>query len=259
MGAVKQEATGLLIGPEVGSTPAKRPTRTALSGRYVIVSPLDPSQHAQSLYEGTHGANKDALWLYMSEGPFTDLGAFREYLEKRARLEDPLSFSIIEKKSNRAVGHASYMRITPEHRVIEVGNIFYTPDLARTRGATEAMYLMARYAFEGLGYRRYEWKCNALNLRSRRAALRLGFSFEGVFAQHMIQKGRNRDTAWYSMLDAEWKIYKTAYEKFLSPENFDASGAQRRALGSFLTPIDRPRDQTETLLTSIPATSEDDP
>jgi RimJ/RimL family protein N-acetyltransferase len=129
------------------------------------------------------------------------------------------------------VGYASYLRIEPSHRVIEVGNILYTPRLQRTRGATEAMFLMARHAFEDLRYRRYEWKCNALNEPSRRAALRLGFRFEGIFRQHMLIKGRNRDTAWYAMLDGEWPERKAAFEQWLSPENFDAAGGQIRRLG----------------------------
>jgi RimJ/RimL family protein N-acetyltransferase len=233
-GETKHEASGLPIGVKIDATSAKRPVRTMHSGRYVIVAPLDPLAHAQSLYEGTHGANKEAFWLYMSEGPFADAAAFRAYLDKLAHTEDPLSFSIIDRATNRAVGHASYMRITPEHRVIEIGNIFYTPALAGTRGATEAMYLLAQHAFADLGYRRYEWKCNALNVRSRRAALRLGFAFEGLFRQHMIQKGRNRDTAWYSMLDTEWPSYKTAYEQYLTPQNFDAQGRELKGLSLFL-------------------------
>jgi RimJ/RimL family protein N-acetyltransferase len=233
-GETKHEATGLPIGAKVDAASAKRPVRTTHSGRYVIVTPLDPLAHAQSLYEGTHGVNKDACWLYMSEGPFADAAAFGAYLERLARSEDPLSFSIIDRTTTQAVGHASYMRITPEHRVIEIGNIFYTPALAGTRGATEAMYLLAHHAFADLGYRRYEWKCNALNMRSRRAALRLGFAFEGEFRQHMIQKGRNRDTAWYSMLDTEWAAYKTAYEHYLSPQNFDAQGRELKGLSLFL-------------------------
>jgi RimJ/RimL family protein N-acetyltransferase len=234
-GETKHEASGLPIGVKVDATSAKRPVRTTHSGRYVIVAPLDPLAHAQSLYDGTHGVNKEAFWLYMSEGPFADFAAFRAYLEKLARSEDPLSFSIIDRTTAQAVGHASYMRITPEHRVIEIGNIFYTPALAGTRGATEAMYLLAQHAFADLGYRRYEWKCNALNMRSRRAALRLGFAFEGVFRQHMIQKARNRDTAWYSMLDTEWAAYKTAYEQYLSPQNFDAQGRELKGLSLFLS------------------------
>jgi RimJ/RimL family protein N-acetyltransferase len=233
-GAAKHEATPLPIGGKVDTASAKRPARTTHSGRYVIVAPLDPLSHAQSLYEGTHGENKDAFWLYMSEGPFANADAFRAYLEKLARSEDPLSFSIIDRETHQAVGHASYMRITPEHGVIEIGNIFYTPALAGTRGATEAMYLLAQHAFADLGYRRYEWKCNALNMRSRRAALRLGFAFEGVFRQHMIQKGRNRDTAWYAILDTEWAAYKTAYKQYLSPDNFDAQGRELKSLRLFL-------------------------
>jgi RimJ/RimL family protein N-acetyltransferase len=227
-------ASGLPIGQEMDRTVANRPMRTILPGRYVTIRPLDPATHLQDLYDGTHGPNREAFWLYMSEGPFSDPTVFRAYLEKRARSDDPLSFSINDNETGRAVGHASYMRITPEHRVIEVGNIFYTSALARKPGGTEAMYLMARHVFEDLGYRRYEWKCNALNMPSRRAALRLGFSFEGIFLQHMIQKNRNRDTAWYSMLDYEWSSYKAAYEDWLSPENFDSSGKQRRALGELL-------------------------
>jgi RimJ/RimL family protein N-acetyltransferase len=226
----------LPVGPEVDTTPAKKPVRTTLSGRYVTVMPLDPAAHAEALYHGTHGLDRDKFWLYMSEGPFADLAAFRAYLEKRARSEDPLSYSIVDNVTKAAVGNASYMRITPEHRVIEVGNIFYTPALARMRGGTEAMYLMARHAFEDLVYRRYEWKCNALNMPSRRAALRLGFSFEGIFLQHMIQQGRSRDTAWYSITDSEWSSYKPAFEQWLSPDNFDATGAERRKLNEILKP-----------------------
>jgi RimJ/RimL family protein N-acetyltransferase len=220
----------LPIGPRVDGGPAVRPRRTTLRGRLVTVTALDPDAHAEALYAGTHGADRHRLWLYLNEGPFADAEAFRSYLEKCARSEDPLSFAIVANEESRAVGHASYMRITPEHRVIEVGNIFYSSEFARTTGATEAMYLMAKHVFEDLGYRRYEWKCNALNQPSRRAALRLGFSFEGIFRQHMIQKGRNRDTAWYAMLDCEWPARKARFERWLSPENFDASGRQRVSL-----------------------------
>jgi RimJ/RimL family protein N-acetyltransferase len=222
--------SSLPIGPKVEGGPAPRPQRVTLRGNYVIVRPLQPAEDALSLYEGTHGPGEDDFWLYMSEGPFPGFQEFRNYLDKRSKSDDPLSFSIVDIQTGRALGHASYMRITPEHRVIEVGNIFLTRSLARTRGATEAMYLMAKYAFDDLGYRRYEWKCNALNEPSRRAALRLGFSFEGVFRQHMIQKGRSRDTAWYAMLDCEWASRKGRFEKWLSPENFDETGRQRLRL-----------------------------
>jgi RimJ/RimL family protein N-acetyltransferase len=228
--------SGLPIGYEIDRMPAKRPARVTMAGRYVSVAPLDPIAHAPSLYEGTHGSNKEALWLYMSEGPFADLPEFRAYLDKCAASEDPMSFTIVDNQSGQALGHASYMRITPEHRVIEVGNIFYTPALSRKRGGTEAMYLMAQHAFENLGYRRYEWKCNALNAPSRRAAIRLGFSFDGIFQQHMIQKGRNRDTAWFSMLDREWPLYNAAFQQWLAPANFDQNGQERRKLNFYLKP-----------------------
>jgi RimJ/RimL family protein N-acetyltransferase len=222
----------LPIGPEVDQRPVQRPSRTTLRGRLVDIAPLDLAAHTQSLYEGTHGADRETLWLYLGEGPFADQAAFRSYLEKRAKSDDPLSFSIVDKASGRAVGHASYMRITPEHRVIEVGNIFYGTALARTASGTEAMYLMARHIFEDLGFRRYEWKCNAFNEPSRRAALRLGFSFEGIFRRHMIQKGRSRDTAWFAMLDSEWPARKARLDQWLRPENFDSNGAQLSRLAA---------------------------
>jgi RimJ/RimL family protein N-acetyltransferase len=229
--------SSLPIGPKVEGGPAPRPQRVTLRGNYVIVRPLQPAEDALSLYEGTHGTGEDDFWLYMSEGPFPGFKEFREYLDKRSTSNDPLSFSIVDVQTGRALGHASYMRITPEHRVIEVGNIFLTRSLARTRGATEAMYLMAKYAFDDLGYRRYEWKCNALNIPSRRVALRLGFAFEGIFLHHMIQKGRSRDTAWYSILEDEWRVYKNAFSHWLSPENFSDVGKQKRPLEWYLKPL----------------------
>jgi RimJ/RimL family protein N-acetyltransferase len=229
--------SSLPIGPKVEGGPAPRPQRVTLRGNYVIVRPLQPAEDALSLYEGTHGTGEDDFWLYMSEGPFPGFKEFRDYLDKRSTSNDPLSFSIVDVQTGRALGHASYMRITPEHRVIEVGNIFLTRSLARTRGATEAMYLMAKYAFDDLGYRRYEWKCNALNIPSRRAALRLGFAFEGIFLHHMIQKGRSRDTAWYSVLEDEWRVYKNAFSHWLSHENFSDVGKQKRPLEWYLKPL----------------------
>jgi RimJ/RimL family protein N-acetyltransferase len=151
-------------------------------------------------------------------------------------------FAVIDEKSGLALGHAAYMRIEPKPRVIEVGSILYTPRLQRTPGGTEAMYLMAKHVFEELGYRRYEWKCNALNAPSRSAALRLGFTFEGIFRQHMIIKGRNRDTAWFSMLDTEWPERKSAFESWLDPSNFDSGGKQKQPLSSFrANPSSAPR------------------
>lgn len=222
--------SGLPIGPKTTFAPAKKPARTALQGQRVQIVPLDPARHAEALYADTHGADRERRWLYLSEGPFADLSSFRAYLEKLSRSDDPLSFAIVQNATGRALGHASYMRVVPEHGVIEVGNIFYSSVLARSVAGTEAMFLMARHVFEDLGYRRYEWKCNALNEPSRRAALRYGFSFEGIFRQHMIQKGRSRDTAWYAMLDHEWPARKARFEKWLSPNNFDENGRQRTSL-----------------------------
>jgi RimJ/RimL family protein N-acetyltransferase len=225
-------ASGLPIGPLVDAFPARRPQHTVLRGRWVTVAPLDPERDTESLFAGMHGADKHKLWLYLAEGPFADRRAFRAYLEKRAKSEDPLSFALVENASGKTLGHGSYMRAAPEHRVVEVGNIFYTPTMARSTAATEAMFLMAKHVIEDLGYRRYEWKCNALNEPSRRAALRLGFSFEGIFRQHMIQKGRSRDTAWYAMTDQEWPRRKARFERWLALDNFDEAGGQRLSLSA---------------------------
>jgi RimJ/RimL family protein N-acetyltransferase len=168
----------------------------------------------------------------MFDGPFGDRAAFADALKKRQASDDPLFFAIEEVENNRAIGIASYMRIEPAHRVIEIGGIVFSPDLQRKPGATEAMYLMARHVFEDLGYRRYEWKCDALNAPSRRAALRLGFTFEGIFRQHMIIKRRNRDTAWFSMVDSEWPARKAAFEAWLAPDNFDSHGKQKQPLSA---------------------------
>ena len=168
----------------------------------------------------------------MFDGPFGDRVAFVEALKKRQASDDPLFFAILDAASTRAVGIASYMRIEPSHRAIEVGGIVFSPELQRTPGATEAMYLMACHVFEDLGYRRYEWKCDALNAPSRRAALRLGFTFEGIFRSHMIIKARSRDTAWYSMVDSEWPARNAAFETWLAPDNFDSHGKQKQSLSA---------------------------
>jgi RimJ/RimL family protein N-acetyltransferase len=225
-------SAGLPVGSKVDTAPAERPARVTLTGRFVSLVPLDAKVHAPALYRNAHGPGRERLWTHLFAGPFPDETSFRTYLGDMAASGDPLFFAILDMPAGEAVGHASYMRIEPRHRVIEVGNILYTPKLQRTPGGTEAMYLMARHAFEALGYRRYEWKCNALNEPSRRAALRYGFTFEGVFRQHMIVKGRNRDTAWFAMLDHEWPARKAAFERWLSPDNFDETGRQRVALGA---------------------------
>lgn len=218
------------IGPKVDTTPAPRPERVTLSGRYVDIVPFDPAAHSADLYARSHGDDKERLWAYLGSAPFASEEAFKAHYAAAALRDDPLMFAIIDKASGRAVGHATYMRIDPPNRVIEVGNILYTPEMMRTQGGTEAMYLMARHVFETLGYRRYEWKCNALNAPSRRAAARYGFQYEGVFRNHMIVKGRNRDTAWFSMLAEEWPQRAVAFEAWLSPGNFDGEGQQRVSL-----------------------------
>src|SRR5689334_11742475 len=166
----------------------------------------------------------------MFDGPFDNRAAFDAYLAQRAASDDPRCFAIVDAAGGKARGMAVLMRIEPRHRVIEVGGIIFSQELQKTRGATEAMYLLARYVFDELGYRRYEWKCNALHTGSRNAALRFGFSFEGIFRQHMIIKGRTRDTAWYAMIDADWPAKKAEFERWLAPENFDGAGRQRTAL-----------------------------
>jgi RimJ/RimL family protein N-acetyltransferase len=218
------------IGAPVDATLARRPEGTALSGRFVRVVPLDSERHLDDLFASMGGREHAHLWTYMFDGPFGDRAGFAEAMKKRQALDDPLFFAIEDTESARAVGIASLMRIEPGHRVIEVGGIVFSPALQRKPGATEAMYLMARHVFEDLGYRRYEWKCDALNAPSRRAALRLGFAFEGIFRSHMIVKARNRDTAWFSMLDTEWPARKAAFEAWLAPDNFDANGVQKGSL-----------------------------
>jgi RimJ/RimL family protein N-acetyltransferase len=218
--------TGQPVGSAVDATPAQRPEPVTLEGRYGRVERL-AQHHDVALWNAVKGY--DQIWTYMFYGPLADFAAFSKWLAERVKLDDPYSYAIID-RSSQAVGIATLMEIRPAMRVIEVGNILYSPSLQRTPLGTEAQYLLARYAFEALGYRRYEWKCNALNGPSRRAALRYGFVFESVLRQHMIVKGRSRDTAYYSMLDTEWPKRKAAFERWLAPENFDAQGRQRTSL-----------------------------
>jgi RimJ/RimL family protein N-acetyltransferase len=222
---------GLPIGTEVDTAPAGRPDAFKLKGRFCVVEKLDLVRHAESLWQAVKG--HDDLWAYMGYGPFADEASFLRWVEDRAMLLDPFAYAVVDQASGRAVGIVTLMEIRPAMGVIEMGNIVYTPLLQRTAAATEAQYLMARHVFDDLNYRRYEWKCNALNAPSRRAAERLGFTYEGTFRQHMIVKGRNRDTAWYAMTDGDWPAVKAAFEAWLRPENFDAAGQQRRGLASF--------------------------
>jgi RimJ/RimL family protein N-acetyltransferase len=193
-----------------------------------MLEPLDGTLHASDLWSGVYG--HDEVWDWLADGPYASEAELKRALEEKQAGKNALFLAILSKANGRAEGYASYMRIDPIHGVIEVGNIMLTPSLQRTTAATEAMYLMARHVFEDLGYRRYEWKCNALNEPSRCAALRLGFTFEGIFRQHMVVKGRSRDTAWFSMLDDEWPAHKRAFESWLDPANFDEAGRQRQGL-----------------------------
>lgn len=206
---------------------AKRPGPVRLSGRYGRVEKLDPAVHGAALWESVRGAPD--MWDYMSYGPFDSANAFQAWISERASLDDPYVYAVVAPDGD-VLGLAALMAIRPDMGVIEVGHIAYAPALQRSRLGTEAQYLLACYAFETLGYRRYEWKCDARNAASRQAAQRYGFSFEGIFRQHMVVKGRNRDTAWFSILDSEWPARKAAFERWLAPANFDAEGRQRTSL-----------------------------
>ncbi len=197
-------------------------------GRTVMLEPLEGALHAADLWNAVRG--HDRIWQWLFDGPFTTEAEFTADIEAKQAAADRSFYAIISAEIGAAAGYASYLRMEPAHGVIEVGNILLSPALQRTTAATEAMYLMARHVFDDLGYRRYEWKCNAENAPSRRAALRLGFSFEGIFRQHMVIKDRNRDTAWFAMLDCEWPARKLAFEAWLDPANFDAEGVQRSRL-----------------------------
>ena len=217
-----------------------RPPRTVMSGRYCRVEPIDPARHADDLYRANALDPSGRNFTYLSIGPFDAFDAYREWMASARPSEDPLFHAIVDAATGKAVGIASYMRIDPANGVIEVGHLNYSPLLQRKPAATEAMYLMMQRAFE-LGYRRYEWKCDALNAASRAAAQRLGFSYEGVFRQASIYKGRNRDTAWYAMIDGEWPALDAAFRRWLDPENFDAQGNQRARLSQLTAPVVRYR------------------
>jgi len=225
--ALGEQAVGEALS---GWTARPAPPRTAMEGRFCRLEPLDPARHAQDLFAANQRDAEGRNWTYLFVGPFADFGSYRVWLEQVAKADDPLFHTIVDLRTGKAVGVATFMRIDRPNGVIEVGNINYSPLLQRTPAATEAMFLMMCRVFDELGYRRYEWKCDALNAPSRAAALRLGFQFEGIFRQAVIYKGRNRDTAWFSMIDSEWPALKRAYEQWLAPENFDAEGGQRRKL-----------------------------
>ncbi len=213
--------------PVPGFTPPPRPAGETLTGRYVQLEKLDADAHAADLYRAFSG--DDSLWDYMPYGPFGSSARYHRWAKDYEGAADPVFYVVRDLVTGRCCGVASFLRITPDAGTIEVGHICFSPELQGTRGATEAMYLMMKWVFEA-GYRRYEWKCNALNLPSRRAAERLGFSYEGIFRQAVVIKGRNRDTAWFACIDKEWPALKECYEAWLSPANFDAKGRQKERL-----------------------------
>ena len=197
----------------------------------MTLRPVDPAADAPELFAVSHPPQGDAeTWTYLPDGPYASAEELRAALETQAASDDPLFFAIVTLPDERPAGIASYLRVEVEHGVIEIGHIWLGATLRRTTAATEAMYLLARNAFDDLGYRRLEWKCNALNAASRSAAERLGFTFEGVFRQHLVVQGRNRDTAWYAITDGEWPAIRAGFEAWLAPENREAEGLQRRSL-----------------------------
>lgn len=222
------------LGQEVGLPlpdwePPPAPSRMSLEGRYCRLEPMDPQRHAETLFDSYRLDEEGRLWTYLPYGPFRDVDEYRQWVESQYQNTDPLFFAIVDPNSDAAIGVASFMRIVPDMGCIEIGHLCFSPLLQQSTAATEAMYLMMSHAFE-LGYRRCEWKCHALNRASRRAALRLGFQFEGIFRQSVIVKGRNRDTAWYSVLDGEWPALQQAFESWLQPGNFNDQGEQRVSL-----------------------------
>lgn len=222
---------GQEVGPPVSTPAGRRPDGGPLRGRYVDVEHVEVERHGTDLWESFQtGDPEGRIWTYLGYGPFADRPAFLAWLKERQASSDPLFYAIVPHHTGKASGMASFMRMTPEHGVIEIGHIWLSPGLQKTREATEALYLMMHDALTSLNCRRLEWKCDALNQPSRKAAERLGFTFEGVFRQHMIVKGRNRDTAWYAIVDKNWRAIDGAFQRWLAADNFDSAGRQRQAL-----------------------------
>ena len=215
----------------------KRPSKSTIQGSFSKIEPLDPSCHAEDLYHAYSEDSENKLWTYLPYGPFSTFEKFLNWVNETCCGPDPFFYAIIDLNTSRAIGVASYLNIKPSFGLIEVGHINYSPALQKTRIATESVYLMMRHAFEELGYRRYEWKCDALNSSSRNAALRLGFIFEGIFRQAAIYKNRNRDTAWFSIIDSEWPRLKEAFECWLNPKSFNDQGQQAQSLAALINSV----------------------
>jgi RimJ/RimL family protein N-acetyltransferase len=212
-----------------GWTPRPRPAREALEGRFVRLEPLEPALHGDGLFAASMAEGAEERFRFLFDAP-SERPAFDAWLARSAASLDPLFFAVIDRGTGRTEGRQALMRIEPAHGVVEIGNILWGPAIARRAAATEALHLFAAHVFDGLGYRRLEWKCDALNAPSRRAAERFGFRFEGVFRQHMVVKGRNRDTAWFAMTDQDWPGIAARHRAWLDPSNFDAEGRQKRRL-----------------------------
>lgn len=210
-------------------TPRPRPARAPLTGRYARLEPLDPARHGDALFSASMAPGAAERFRFLGEAPM-ERGDFDAWMRRAAASDDPLMFAVVERATGMPGGRQAFLRITPEHGVLEVGAILWGPAIARTRIATEALYLFARHAFDDLGYRRLEWKCNANNVSSRQAASRFGFRFEGIFRNHMVVKGNNRDTAWYALIDEDWPTLAVAFQAWLDPANFDAAGRQKTKL-----------------------------
>jgi len=209
--------------------PARPPERVVLEGRYALLEPL-AAGHAADLFAAARVADATQRFAYLPVEPPDSIATIDSWIEAQRGLSDPIVFAVVDRASGRAGGWQQMMRIVPEHGVIEIGYVYWGPDVARTRIATEALFLFAQHVFEDLGYRRFEWKCNDRNAPSKAAARRFGFQFEGIFRQHMIVKGENRDTAWFAMLDGDWPRLKAEYERWLDPSNFEANGNQQTEL-----------------------------
>jgi RimJ/RimL family protein N-acetyltransferase len=224
---VTREISNREVAAPSGRSPEKRP----MQGRLARLEPMDVARHAEGLYAASHGSEEaKRVWTYLPHGPFADVAGFRDWAARMLQTPERLFFAIRNVGTQQLAGMAMYSEMHPAHGVSEVGYVWFAPSVQRTPLATEALYLMLRHAFDDLKYRRMQWRCNALNEKSRAAALRLGFKFEGIFYQQQVVKGRNRDTAWFSMLDSEWPRIRANFERWLAPENFDAQGRQRSSL-----------------------------
>lgn len=230
-----ESTVDLPIGPEVPNWEQRpHPPRTPIEGRTCRIEPLDPDRHARDLFAAVSADVEGRMWIYLPYGPFVEEDLYRGWLAEAATSSNPLFYAILDKATGKACGLSSYLRIDPQNGSMEVGHIAYAPALQRTIAGTEAQYLLMRRAFDELGYRRYEWKCNALNEASKRAAERYGFRYEGTFRQAAVVKGHNRDTAWFSILDSEWPAIRAGFEAWLDPANFDGAGRQARSLSDLI-------------------------